>query len=317
MLAGCALLWFALPAYGGDTLKLATWNLEWLMTPATFDRLARACRHDYAGGEEREIPCDIVEPAQRSLRRAAADFVRLRDYARRLDADVIALQEVDGADAAAMVFPDYAFCFTHRRHVQNVGFAVRPGISFRCADYAALALDSDSLRRGAELTLYPGSEREIRLLSVHLKSGCPQQVLTNRREECRRLAEQVPALERWIDARAAQGVPFAVLGDFNRRFARERHSARDRHGNLIAMWPELDDGDPPEADLTNVTAGQPYRPCSLGQRFDDFIDHIVLSRSLAARAIPGSFEQLTYDRTDTERLSDHCPIAVTLRLPGH
>jgi endonuclease/exonuclease/phosphatase family metal-dependent hydrolase len=152
---------------------------------------------------------------------------------------------------------------------------------------------------------------------VHLKSGCPRQVLTNRRDECRRLAEQVPALERWIDARAAERVPVAVLDDFNRRLARERSSARDRHGRLVAMWPELDDGDPPEADLTNVTAGQPYRPCTLGQRYDEFVDHIVLSRSLAARIVPGSFRQITFDREDSRqgRLSDHCPIAVTLRWP--
>ena len=62
-----------------------------------------------------------------------------------------------------------------------------------------------------------------------------------------------------------QGTPFAVLGDFNRRLARERHTARDRHGKLIAMWPELDDGDPAEADLTNVTCG-PALPCVLAGR---------------------------------------------------
>ena len=176
------------------------------------------------------------------------------------------------------------------------GSRCAPGLSFRCADYAALALDSDGLRWGAELTLFPGSGRQMQLLSVHLKSGCPSQLLSNRREDCQRLAEQVPVLERWIDAHAAQGTRFAVLGDFNRRLARERHTARDRHGKLIAMWPELDDGDPPEADLTNVTSGQLYRPCSLGERYDAFIDHIVLSRTLAAQLVPGSFEQITYDR---------------------
>ena len=80
-----------------------------------------------------------------------------------------------------------------------------------------------------------------------------------------------------------------MLGDFNRRLARERHTARDRHGKLIAMWPELDDGDPPEAELTNVTAGQPYRRCSPDERYDDFIDHILLSRSLARPAGAGLF----------------------------
>lgn len=317
-LAGlCFLLCAATAAYCGETLKLATWNLEWLMATATFDRLARSCRNDYAGGVEREIPCDIVAPPERSMRRTAVDFGRLQAYARRLNADVIALQEVDGPAAAGLVFPGYSFCFTHREHTQNVGFAVRAGLPFRCADYPALALGRDGLRWGADLTLYPGSARPIRLLSVHLKSGCPYQLLTNRREDCQRLAEQVPVLERWIDARAADQQPFAVLGDFNRRLARERSAAHDRHGRLIGMWPELDDGDPPEADLTNVTAGQPYRPCLLGERYDEFIDHIVLSRSLAARVVPGSFQQLTYDREDSRqgRLSDHCPIAITLRLP--
>jgi len=316
LLGFCALLCAASAGYCGETIKLATWNLEWLMTTATFDRLARTCRHDYPGGEEREIPCDLVEPRERSMRRTPADFARLLEYARRLDADVIALQEVDGPAAARLVFPDYAFCFTRREHVQNVGFAIRSGIPFRCADYAALGLDADGLRWGADLTLYPGSARQIRLLSVHLKSGCPRQVLTSRRDDCRRLAAQVPALERWIDARASQSGPFAVLGDFNRRLTRERNNARDRHGRLIAMWPELDDGDPPEADLTNVTRGQPYSPCSLGERFDDFIDHIVLSRSLAARIVPGSFQQLTFDREDSRRgrLSDHCPVAIRVRM---
>jgi len=317
LLGLCALLCAATAGYCDERLKLATWNLEWLMATATFDRLARSCRHEYAGGEEREIPCDIVAPPERSMRRTATDFSRLQAYARTLNADIIALQEVDGPAAAGLVFPNYNFCFTHREHPQNVGFAVRAGIPFRCADYPALGLGRDGLRWGADLTLYPGSVRQIRLLSVHLKSGCPYQLLTNRREDCQRLAEQVPVLERWIDARATDQQPFAVLGDFNRRLARERSTAHDRHGRLIGMWPELDDGDPPEADLTNVTNGQPYRPCLLGERYDEFIDHIVLSRSLATHVVPGSFEQLTYDREDSRkgRLSDHCPVAITLRWP--
>ena len=316
LLVASTLLYVAPSALARETLRLATWNLEWLMTTATFDRLARTCSHAHSGDGSREIPCDIVEPPEHSLRRTAADFERLQMYARRLNADVIALQEVDGPGAAALVFPGYGFCFTRRAHVQNVGFAVRSGIPFRCADYAALALDSDGLRWGAQLTLFPDSRWQMQLLSIHLKSGCPSQVLSNRREECRRLAQQVPALEQWIDARAAEGIPFAVLGDFNRRLARERHAARDRYGRLIAMWPELDDGDPPEAELTNVTAGQPYRRCSPHERYDDFIDHILLSRSLAARLVPGSFEQIVYDRTDFRhgRLSDHCPIAVTVKV---
>ena len=42
----------------------------------------------------------------------------------------------------------------------------------------------------------------------------------DRNEACPVLFQQVPVLERWIDSRAAEGVRFAVLGDFNRRFDR-------------------------------------------------------------------------------------------------
>ena len=287
------------------------------MTPEAFDRLARRCAQAPAAGEGREIPCNIVAPPERSKRREPEDLALLRGQARRLDADVIALQEVDGPEAGRLVFPGYAFCFTRRVHVQNVGFAIRPGIPFRCADYPALGLEASSVRWGADVTIYPGTAHELRLLSVHLKSGCQGQVLTASRDDCRRLADQVPILERWIDARAREGTAFAVLGDFNRRLSREGRKARDRHGRLVAMWPEIDDGDPPEADLTNVTKGHPYSACRPGQLYDAFIDHIVLSRRLARRVVPGSFQYLTYDRTRARqaRVSDHCPIAVTLRLP--
>jgi len=299
------------------SLRLATWNLEWLIAPEEFDRLAAACSDEPAPGETRVIPCDIVAPPERSKRRSAADLARLRDYARKLDADVIALQEVDGPEAARLVFPGYEFCFTRRVHVQNVGFAVRAGLPFRCGDYPDLGLEGSRLRWGADLTLFPGSNAEIRLLSLHLKSGCHSELLTSDRHACAALAEQVPVLERWIDARASARIPFAVLGDFNRRFSEERPRARDRFGRLQALWPEIDDADPPEADLTNATRNRRSARCSPHDPYNVPIDHIVLSRSLAARLVPGSVQRIVYSGADARRfkLSDHCPVAVTIALP--
>jgi hypothetical protein len=193
LLAASLNLSTCLPAQGADphSVKLATWNLEWLITTTEFDHLARSCVPELARAEGRAIPCNIVEPNGSSKRRSSDDFEHLRAYARQLNADVIALQEVDGPDAARLVFPDYEFCFTRRVHVQNVGFAVRRGIAFRCGDYAALGLPESSVRWGADLTLFPNSPEQIRMLAVHLKSGCHQQVLTNRRRECQILAELV------------------------------------------------------------------------------------------------------------------------------
>jgi endonuclease/exonuclease/phosphatase family metal-dependent hydrolase len=300
-----------------DSLRLATWNLEWLIAPEEFDLLAARCSDQPSPGEVRNIPCDIAAPGERSLRRSDADLAKLREYARKLDADVIALQEVDGPQAARLVFPGYEFCFTRRVHVQNVGFAVRAGLPFRCADYPELGLPDSRVRWGADVTLFPGTEAQMRLLSVHLKSGCHRDPLTSDWPACATLAEQVPVLEAWIDARARERVPFAVLGDFNRRFADERSRARDRAGRLQAMWPELDDADPPEADLTNATRERRSARCAPDDTYAVPIDHIVLSRSLAVRFVPGSVQRVAYSRADARRfrLSDHCPVALTLELP--
>lgn len=250
------------------------------------------------------------------MERSARDFELLARYARELDADVIALQEVDGPDAARLVFPGYRFCFTARPHVQNNGFAIREGIPYRCGqDVTELSL-GDTVRRGAELILFPDEPHEIRLLSVHLKAGCSRDRLSSRNDACRDLARQVAALEAWIDAQASAGRRFAVLGDFNRDLLGERGPARDAAGRLLQVWPEIDDGEPPEADLFNAAEGQRFRNCTPGQRFSSYIDHIVLSRSLARAVVPGTFERLTYRPADAHRarLSDHCPLSIRVRV---
>lgn len=294
-----------------ETLRIATWNLEWLIAPENFKRLKADCSPEGARvrGDARSLPCDVA----RRFERSARDFSVLERYARELNADVIALQEVDGASAARLVFPDYEFCFTGRQHVQNTGFAVRRGVPFRCGpDDRELSL-GDTLRRGKELTVFPGEAREVRLLSVHLKSGCSLQPLTASDKACRELARQAPRLEAWIDAQARAGRRFAVLGDFNRDLLAEgaRHL-----GKSDSLWAEIDDGNPPEARLRIAAEGQTFRNCVPGQGYRGYIDNIVLSRTLAAEAIPGSFTRLTYSANDARhaRLSDHCPVSIGLKI---
>jgi endonuclease/exonuclease/phosphatase family metal-dependent hydrolase len=294
------------------SLKLATWNLEWLIAPAKFHELKASCAPKSAPvrGDVRKLPCDVVTRFERSSR----DFAMLERYARALDADVIALQEVDGADAARLVFPAYEFCFTSRRHVQNTGFAIRKGIAYRCGtDARELALN-DSVRRGAELVLFPGEQYEMHLLSVHLKSGCTSKPLDSPDRDCRDLGAQVPALERWIDARARAQHRFAVLGDFNRDLLAEEQLPAGI--SRTAVWPNLDDADPPESDLTNAASGQLFRNCVPGQRYRSYIDYIVLSRTLGLEMEPRSFSRVTYTAADARhaRLSDHCPVSVRLNL---
>ncbi len=296
------------------SIKLATWNLEWLIAPPAFRSLRESCvpQGTSPGGRHRFIPCDVAVGQER----ASQDYAALARYAKRLDADVIAIEEVDGAAAAQLVFKGYHFCFTSRDAVQNTGFAIRFGMPYSCgADFFPLSL-GDSVRRGAQLVLFPGDAREIHLLAIHLKSGCPRGPLDSGRSECTTLARQVPILEDWIDRQAASGHPFAVLGDFNRDLLNESGPALSETGAQRNVYAELDDGDPPAADLTNAAENQPFTNCSAAQNFNGYIDNILLSKTLETRRLPGSFERVTYATRDAlqRKLSDHCPVALRIRL---
>lgn len=297
------------PAAAAERLTIATWNLEWMMRPQVFDALAARCygREARPDGDERSIPCNLAPKGRWS----EADIARIRAFAATLAADVVALQEIDGADAAREIFPGHAFCFTKRRQVQNVGFAVRKGLRFRCnRDHAALALPEDSVRRGADLTIEPGTKRELRLLAVHLKASCNHDPLTAARDDCRLLQRQVPVLEDWIDRRARAGEAFGVVGDFNRRFDRERGVARDARGAIAALWPEIDDGDPEGADLVNPGADHGAVGCGNGHGKRMPVDYLILGERLATRLVPGSYR--VWDYPAGGRWPDHCVISIEL-----
>ncbi len=287
-------------------IKIATWNLEWFMTPETLRALTPVCLGADAprDGARRAVPCNVAH----ELARSGEDIAALRRHARQLDADVIALQEVDGDAAARLVFPDHQFCFSGRVSVQNNGFAIRRGLPFECGPELIDLSLRDDVRRGVELRLFPGTPRELRLLSVHLKSGCSRDPLDSTRENCRVLAAQVPVLERWIDSQAAANIPFAVLGDFNRDLRREPAG--------VSLWADLDDADPAGADLVNTAEGQGFQNCSPAQTFSGYIDYIVLGRQMAQGLVADSFGRELFRPKDAARrkLSDHCPVFIRLRV---
>ncbi len=264
-------------------LKIATWNLEWLTARPAGDPA---------------LPED-VQP------KTAADIALLRRYAEILDADVIALQEVDGPSIAAQIFPPdrYALYFTNDPVVQRVGIAVRRGIRVqRNPDVTALDLYPDAqfpLRSGADITLdLPGGK--LRLLAVHLKTGCQRDRLDrSRRPQCTVLRGQVPVLQGWVAQRQEEGVPFLLLGDFNRWM--------DGGDQMLAALEAA-------APLARATEGHDS-PCWGGEHF---IDHILAGGAARGWLDPESLRVLVYreGRAMKEHLSDHCPVSATFHLPG-
>jgi endonuclease/exonuclease/phosphatase family metal-dependent hydrolase len=221
-------------------LKIATWNLDWLTARPAGDPA---------------LPPDVVP-------KRPEDIALLAGYAARLSADVVALEEVDGPAIAARLFPPdrYALHFTGDRVVQRVGFAIRRDLAFNAnPDLVALDPYPDAphpLRSGADVTLRFGAGL-LRLLAIHLKSGCRDEPLTaSHRTACETLRQQLPALEGWIAQRRAEGVPFVILGDFNRWL-----DPPDQ------MWTALNTAAP----LVDAAAGRD-NPCWGGA---PFIDHIL------------------------------------------
>lgn len=332
--AACFFMAPALPAHAGlfgfgsssdggasprDGLTLATWNLEWLMTPRTREELGARCVGQQPASHERALPCDRDKKAVPT--RTSADFEALARTASQLreasHADVVALQEVDGAEAARLVFTKgwKLDCFVQRAHPQKVGFAIREGLPYRCnGDLTALDIDGGT-RSGADITLYPGTPRETRLLSVHLKSGCFDGRLDRRFDPCSKLRRQVPLVEQWIDQRVREGVAFAVMGDFNRRLDKDaRYPAGPDEAaplNLVQAW---SDNNPPGATLLRATDGQPYQACDAGDHHKAYIDDILIDAKLAARNGNRRFARLSFDPRDGDRqLSDHCPVVWALQ----
>src|SRR5690606_3777742 len=79
------------------------------------------------------------------------------------------------------------------------------------------------------------------------------------------------------------------------------------------FWRELDDAQPPPADLDSPTRGQ-LSQC-WGQRRPHFIDHLVFGKAAYEWLRPDSFVQLVYDDSDQrfeKTLSDHCALSVEL-----
>ena len=284
------------PPAPAEWIRIATWNLNLL--------------HWRTGGA---LWCGAAA-------RSDEDYRVLARYARAINADVIALQEVNGPRAAARVFPprDYDLHFSGRydsryNDIYN-GFAVRKGRFDRVVkrDYEALGLGSGSrhqLRWGVDL-MVSRDGRKIRLFNVHLKSRCFSKSLRSPRSRaCRTLARQIEPLEAWIDARWREGIPFVVLGDFNREI--------DRHGQRDHLWAAIDDGDPPGLELRWLSAGRDpacWRGTSRHFRYP--IDFFVFGARAWQRVDAASFRQAVWTDADADPRrgmpSDHCPIAVDL-----
>ena len=287
LLALLATVASAAPGDGaGMVLRLAAWNLEQLD-----DTDGAGC-----------VP------------RRRADYERIRRQVERLGADIVAFQEVENATAARRVFPESGWNVevsrrpsagpgrpcrerrTARLGRLATGFAIRKGIPYRrLDDFAELAGGNPGLRWGVEI-LVRARGRELRLLSVHLKSGCwgaREDRDAKRRAICAVLGNQFLQLRDWASLRRSQGAAYVILGDFNRRLAMRGDWA----------WRTLSK---PPASMRLATSP---RASQCDRRFPEFIDHIVAGGDAESMLLPGSFRESPRQGAHP----DHCAISADFR----
>jgi len=284
----------ACTSYSQD-LKIASWNIAWLGS------------HEYN-------------------KRNTNDYQQLANYAKQLNADVIALQEVESSEWARKVFGDnYDYYFSTKKWVQRVGFAVKKSAGLTVIAQEYKALDVNSVRHGMDITLSRNG-KELTLLAVHLKSGCFNEPLDDksialmantstkeirRKVACSILSKQIEPLDNWLDQQAKENKAYIVLGDFNRRFINDISL---KYSEEQGLWQALDDEE--QKPLWAPTLA--VKSDCWGGYYKDYIDHIIFNPQAKNMYQANSFNQLVfkgkYTKEISRSLSDHCPISVKLML---
>jgi endonuclease/exonuclease/phosphatase family metal-dependent hydrolase len=270
-------------ATNAEGILVASWNMRWLTTTETENN-----------------------------RRNAQDFDRLKRIARSIDADIIALQEVENAETAFKVFGDeYEYYFSNRRNtLMRVGFAVRKDVvvigSFV---YEPLALDG--MRYGVDITVSTKENKKLRFLNVHLKSGCFIEELPSSKRACEIIERQAKVLREWTARRAEEGSTFMILGDFNRRLGVEESN------NIVGVMSEINSAFQNQDNTLRTVAGTKKSKC-WGGEYPEFIDHFVVGPKMDSYIDSNAFRELAYrkdlNRKFKKKISDHCPIQLRLEV---
>ncbi len=279
---------------------------------------------DNAKDEVRVVAWNIEHLAENDgegcVARTEADYEKLRSFAATMDADVVALQEVESAKAVARVFPadSWIIVMSDRPDSgsyecrgsgrpstqQKVAYAIRKGVNFEeIGSFDELALGNPGLRYGLVIRLLDGPE-PIEVLNVHMKSGCfVTDYSTSDRDACETYEQQAPILDGWMEERIQNGTGFVVLGDFNHRLAEA--------GNRF--WSDLTTMNGTANELRSSMAN--LRGCH--PRYPAPIDHVLVGSTALKYYEEGSeavFFFTDENMTEDDMLSDHCPVGLDLNF---
>jgi endonuclease/exonuclease/phosphatase family metal-dependent hydrolase len=288
------LISFLAPYLSAQEVRVASWNIEHL-------------------AEHNKVGC---------VPRSTLDYEKLRNFSELLNADVIALQEVENTAAVERVFPksEWNIVLSDRPNSrsyncrgndqestqQRVAVVLRKGIKYQNkGSFEELGLKMEGLRYGVVVEIF-GDRDTINLLALHLKSGCfVDDYSTSKLRACEVLETQIETLDDWIENSIRENKKFIVLGDFNSRLTAENSMFWNKLVTMDNMPIGIQNG------MQNLTGCHP--------RYPDLIDHIILGPETSKLQIQNSQMVHFYSSTgrhmaEEDMLSDHCPVSLVLRL---
>ncbi len=279
-------------------LKIISWNLQHLSTPKQ--------------NEDGTVTAG---------RRTNEDLNLLADYAAKLEGDLLFIQEVSSVEALKRIFANQ-----YDIHISADGRNMKQAI-LRKAWLVPISqikplpsLNINGYLRGGLSLSLSLNQFEVDLLGVHLKSNCHQIPLSRaNNKNCATLKAQIKGLKQWMHQRIHKGKPFVIVGDFNRRFDIEpapdlSHSLEKTPTNW--MWPSLFDHEAKGYLAGLVRPNRFMKSLCHDSKYAYFIDHFVMNEPAAALVELGSFKEYFTDLDPNilSRLSDHCPIGLSLMI---
>jgi endonuclease/exonuclease/phosphatase family metal-dependent hydrolase len=264
------------------TLTLATFNMEWLGDNTSDDRKIRSQQ----------------------------DLVLLANVIRDTKADILAMQEVENAQAMKLLLgylPEYSFVLGETGGKQHVGFLYKQSLAqagiriIPRGEVQAVAVEKDRTRAALQADIL-FDNTVFHLLTVHLKASSradsTPELLQRSYDIRRRQAAQLLA---WCDSVQKQQAQanIVILGDFN-----DAPSKKNTTLDTLKTSPNLVflTADAQSCTFENLPA----------------IDHILCSTQAIKRIAQGSLYTLNLRKMlkeqEAERVSDHCPVVVQITL---
>ena len=252
---------------GDETrVRIASWNVEYLMTPATHLALRSNCAENggMVGGDDRTLPCAITQHAPRTAGRLRQ---RCATTPRSCAPTSWRCRKSMGRTPPRRCFRATTSASARARTRRRTASRSAAGLPHRCEpEYEPLSLDN-AVRRGVVVTFFPGTANEFRLMSVHLKSGCPAGPLTARGRNCELLlapggaARSLDRRRGAMPAIASACWAISIAGSPSRRARRATPQGRQ-----LNVYAEIDDGVPAASKLTNITGAAEIHALHHGQR---------------------------------------------------